>query len=62
MKNKKEYYGIIYKITNLINGKCYIGQTVTTIKSRFSKHFYCSKGKNIRSGISQAINKYGKKN
>lgn len=22
-----EVYGIIYKITNLTNGKCYIGQT-----------------------------------
>ena len=23
----KEIYGVVYKITNTINGKCYIGQT-----------------------------------
>lgn len=31
---------IIYKITNLINGKVYIGQTVQTLKSRWNKHVW----------------------
>ena len=31
-----EVYGIIYKITNLINGKIYIGQTVKKFKRRYT--------------------------
>ena len=47
----------IYKITNLINNKIYIGQTVRTIKQRFNEH--CG---NQNSTISNAIRKYGKEN
>lgn len=35
-----EVYGIIYKITNLTNGKCYIGQTIN--KRGFYGRYYCS--------------------
>ena len=31
-------YGIIYKITNLINQKIYIGQTIQALKRRFKQH------------------------
>ena len=37
-----ECYGIIYKITNTVNNKCYIGQTTTSFNKRYS-----SKGKGI---------------
>lgn len=31
-------YGIVYKVTNAINGKCYIGQTIKTLKKRINEH------------------------
>ena len=30
--------GKIYKITNHINGKIYVGQTTKSLKERFQKH------------------------
>lgn len=54
--------GFIYKITNKINGKVYIGQTITPIKNRMYKHYSQARnGKNI-TGIDAAIKKYGKEN
>lgn len=54
--------GFIYKITNKINGKVYIGQTIMPIKNRMYKHYSQAKnGKNI-TGIDAAIKKYGKEN
>ena len=48
---------IIYKITNLINGKIYIGQTIRTLKQRFAEH------KSSKTTlIGQAIQKYGREN
>jgi len=55
MENK--IYGYVYLITNLINGKQYVGQTVETIEIRFGNH--CSSKNPV---ISRAIRKYGKKN
>lgn len=53
-------YGIIYLITNQINGKIYIGQTIQNIKKRFETH--AAPGKNRTTVISKAIKKYGKDN
>lgn len=50
---------VIYKITNKINNKYYIGQTIQCVKQRFREH--CRKTKNT-SIINNAINKYGKDN
>jgi len=50
---------IIYKVTNLINGKCYVGQTRTSLKERWKGHCKPSKSKSI---LTQAILKYGKDN
>ncbi len=46
-----EVYGVIYKITNMINGKCYIGQTVKGFDRR-----YCYSGIGI-----ERVYKYHKK-
>lgn len=52
----------IYKITNLINNKCYIGQS-RNIESRIKKHF-SNLEKNIHHSqyLQEDFNKYGKEN
>ena len=52
----------IYKIENKINGKVYIGQTITPLNQRMSKHFSRARtGENL-TGIDAAIAKYGQEN
>jgi group I intron endonuclease len=54
---------IIYKITNKLNGKLYIGQTVQKLHDRWSDHARPCLGKNVnRSAIGSAIRLYGKEN
>lgn len=49
--------GVIYKITNTLNGKIYVGQTRRTLEMRLAEHRYNkNKGK---SAIDEAIVKYG---
>ncbi len=48
---------IVYKITNLINGKLYIGQTIRTLEERFKAHYY-----DDESNIGNAIRHYGREN
>ena len=54
--------GFIYKITNKINGKVYIGQTIMPIKNRMYKHYSQAKNRKNITGIDAAIKKYGKEN
>lgn len=54
-------YGVIYKATNLINKKIYIGQTTKTLKIRTWYHNNSAKLKR-KQLICRAINKYGENN
>lgn len=51
---------LVYLITNRVNDKQYVGQTVRTLKQRWSSHIYASRH-NAKYAISKAIRKYGKK-
>lgn len=53
---------IIYKITNKVNNKIYIGQTKTTLQKRWRRHTWDCTTSNIRMAISHAIKKHGKEN
>lgn len=72
---KKNYYGLdeetyqtlklpgVYRITNLENGKIYIGGTVDKIKQRFAAHFSeARRGQHINPHFQSAWNKYGEEN
>lgn len=54
--------GYIYKITNNINGKIYIGKTTTTIQNRFKGHIKKAKGGSHNSYLQNALIKYGVEN
>lgn len=57
--------GKIYKITNKLNGKIYIGQTIKSLEERFQKHCCGTSAKDkyhFNMAIKKAIRKYGKDN
>lgn len=56
-------FGLIYIITNSINNKVYIGQTIQSLKDRWQEHCrkLCSKNE-ANMHIKRAIFKYGKEN
>jgi len=49
----------IYRITNKINNKSYVGQTRQTVEKRFKEHIL---GTNHKSLVHKAISKYGAEN
>ena len=54
--------GYIYLITNLINDKKYVGQTLMTVHSRWLKHCSVARTQPGATGIDGAIRKYGENN
>ena len=58
-------FGYIYKITNLINNKCYIGQTIKNIEERWNRHkrdAFNKKNYNYNYPLYKAFRKYGLEN
>lgn len=51
---------IIYKITNKVNGKFYIGKTVKSAEERFKKHYYNHKNQNTH--LYNSMRKHGFEN
>ena len=50
----------IYKVKNLVNGKCYIGQTSKSVAARLSQHWHSANVLNLPNPFHKAIRKYGK--
>ena len=50
------FFGIIYRVTNKINGKVYIGQTVKKLGCRMSEHYCSNRGYYFH----RALKKYSK--
>lgn len=54
--------GFIYKITNTITNKCYIGETIKPVQQRWNEHIYLArKGKGCPA-LTDAINAHGLEN
>lgn len=55
-------YGIIYKATNKINNKIYIGQTTNSLTRRKTNHYAAARTKKDTLFFHKAIRKYGEDN
>ena len=54
--------GHIYKITNIVNNKIYIGQTIQSIEKRFIQHKSHAKTGKSHHKLANALRKYGDEN
>jgi group I intron endonuclease len=54
--------GKIYKITNKVNQKVYVGCTVNTLEQRFYEHMYRCFKTDYKSKLYNSIKKYGEEN
>ena len=51
--------GLIYKATNTVNGKMYVGKTVKSLARRKTEHQWYANTRNGRGSFASAIRKYG---
>jgi group I intron endonuclease len=51
-------FGIIYKVTNEVNGKIYIGQTIQKLSGRRSHHLSAARN-GVKTAFCNALRKYG---
>ena len=49
----------IYKITNKLNNKIYIGKTIHTAESRFKEHILSARNSSSNTHLYRAMRKYG---
>ena len=61
-KDTNKYEGYIYCITNTLNNKKYIGQTIQRPSHRWSHHKCANNRKHVDTYIDRAIAKYGENN
>lgn len=54
--------GIVYKATNTVSGKIYIGKTIRTLEFRIQEHYSSAKRKAYNSSFLYALQKYAKEN
>lgn len=53
---------IVYKITNIINNKVYVGQTVNSLEQRFYRHKQDALSGRLDTHFARALRKYGVEN
>jgi group I intron endonuclease len=58
MKGDKNRPTVVYKVTNTISGKCYIGVTTANIRRRFSEHWCHAHTKPGNGAFYRALRKY----
>lgn len=56
---EKTKFGYIYKITNIVNGKIYIGKTEETVEIRFAGHLSAVRVGKKQTRLYSAIKSYG---
>lgn len=59
MKGGNKYMGYIYKITNIINQKSYIGLTTRTVEERWQEHLRAMQNYKEKRPLYSALYKYG---
>lgn len=52
-------YGCVYVVTNTVNGKQYVGQTVKKVSRRWSEHLGWARAEHPPGALHRAIRKYG---